>query len=157
MSHCGGRWTYVVRKNEAVEGFRRSLVVLDREGAVDRVPFSLSFSPRLLFFTFMGRRQFPLSDDATLTRALVYPLLLAIARRIATGRLIIYTHRHTDARTIMDVESAARDIHALPGLVVLISVPLVVTILSLARLSSSLVLGSGSGPVRQRRGYSIGA
>ncbi|KAL3953052.1 hypothetical protein ACCO45_012995 [Purpureocillium lilacinum] len=58
----------------------------------------------------------------------------------------------------MDVESAARDMHALPGLVVLISVPLVVTILSLARLSSSLVLGSGSGgPVRQRRGYSIGA
>ncbi|GJN86667.1 hypothetical protein PLIIFM63780_010248 [Purpureocillium lilacinum] len=46
----------------------------------------------------------------------------------------------------MDVESAARDMHALPGLVVLISVPLVVTILSLARLSSSLVLGSGSGP-----------
>ncbi|KAJ6443449.1 hypothetical protein O9K51_04628 [Purpureocillium lavendulum] len=45
----------------------------------------------------------------------------------------------------MDLESAARDVHALPGLVVLVSVPLVVTILSLARLSTSLVLGGGGG------------
>ncbi|UNI15615.1 hypothetical protein JDV02_002132 [Purpureocillium takamizusanense] len=66
----------------------------------------------------------------------------------------------------MDVESAARDMHALPGLVVLVSVPLVVTILSLARLSSSLVQGSttsnggggdGATLARHQRGYSISA